>query len=265
MNYGSLFSGIGGMDLGLDRSGMQCKWQVEIDPFARRVLAKHWPDVPKHDDVKTFPPGDPEDWRVDLIAGGFPCQDISFAGKGAGLEGERSGLWYEFSRVIREIRPRFVLVENVPALIVRGLDAVLGTLASIGYDAEWECLPAASFGAPHLRDRIFVLAYSDGHYGGTRGQGRPPRVDQGDDRQACREETGDSRGQGPSFAQPERAFRGPVTQSDWWASEPDVVRVVHGVPSRVDRIGGLGNAVVPQVSEWLGRRILESASPGSVA
>ena len=148
MTFGSLFSGCGGMDLGLERAGMTCAWQVEIDPFARKVLAKHWPNIPKHDDVKTFPPSDPKDWHVDLICGGFPCEDLSFAGKGKGLKGSRSGLWFEFARIVREIRPPFALLENVSALLVRGLDAVLGSLAAMGYDAEWGCVPAAFVGAP---------------------------------------------------------------------------------------------------------------------
>jgi DNA (cytosine-5)-methyltransferase 1 len=162
MTFGSLFAGIGGMDLGLERAGMTCKWQVEIDPFCRKVLAKHWPSVRRHDDVKTFPPNDTEDWNVDLICGGFPCQDISFAGKGAGLVGERSGLWFEYARIVRDLRPKYVLVENVSALLVRGLDSVLGSLASFGYDAEWHCIPAAAVGAPHIRDRVFVLGHTDG-------------------------------------------------------------------------------------------------------
>ena len=139
---------------------MHCRWQVEIDDYARRVLAKHWPDVPRWDDVRTFPPDDGRDWSVDVICGGFPCQDVSFAGKGAGLAGKRSGLWFEFARVVRELRPRYVLVENVAALLVRGLDAVLGTLASDGYDAEWACIPASSVGAPHQRDRVFIVAHA---------------------------------------------------------------------------------------------------------
>lgn len=163
MTFGSLFAGIGGMDLGLERAGMKCSWQVEIDPFARRVLAKHWPNVRRHDDVTTFPYyGTRKEWEVDLICGGFPCQDISFAGKGAGITGKRSGLWKEYKRIVCELRPRFVLVENVPALLVRGLDVVLGDLATLGYDAEWDCIPAAAFGASQLRERVFIVAYRAG-------------------------------------------------------------------------------------------------------
>jgi len=155
-----LFAGIGGMDLGLDRAGMECRWQVEIDQFCRKVLTKHWPDVPKYEDVREVGAHNLE--PVDVIAGGFPCQDISLAGKGAGLEGERSGLWWEYHRIIRELGPRYVIVENVRALTVRGLDAVLGSLADIGYDAEWQMLSAEAVGAPHRRDRIFIVAYLGG-------------------------------------------------------------------------------------------------------
>jgi DNA (cytosine-5)-methyltransferase 1 len=275
MTFGSLFAGIGGMDLGLERAGLTCCWQVEIEPFCRKVLARHWPDVRRHDDVRTFPPMQPEDWHVDLIAGGFPCQDISFAGKGAGLSGKRSGLWYEFARIVRVLRPRYVLVENVSALLVRGLDAVLGTLASLGYDAEWGCIPAAAVGAPHIRERVFLLAYSQGGYArgitGSEGQREWP----------------DRASRGPGFlvqpghgreviADPENVNgfvygtlpREPIlsrtgssklpTRNDIWTTEPDLGRVADGIPTRVDRLKGLGNAVVPQVAEWIGRQILES-------
>jgi DNA (cytosine-5)-methyltransferase 1 len=152
LTVGSLFAGIGGIELGLERTGgFRTVWQVERDEFARRVLAKHWSDVRRHDDVRTFPAGDPDQWRCDLICGGFPCQDISLAGSGAGLAGTRSGLWFEYARIIRELRPRFVLVENVAALLTRGLGRVLGDLAEIGYDAEWSMLPACALGAPHTR------------------------------------------------------------------------------------------------------------------
>jgi DNA (cytosine-5)-methyltransferase 1 len=299
MTFGSLFAGIGGMDLGLERAGMTCKWQVEIDPFCRKVLAKHWPDVRRHDDVRTFPTDNPNDWQVDLICGGFPCQDISFAGKGAGLVGERSGLWYEFARVVRVLRPRYVLVENVAALLVRGLDAVLGTLAADGYDAEWACIPAAAVGAPHLRERVFLLAYPasgddsgrevhPGNFLSTRvGRAAGPSVTGGPRSKAlahpsgldglghgpepgrpdlpgmgsCASDVPDTNGTRPPIPEPERQLHGPVAQCDWWAAEPDVGRVADGVPARVDRLRGLGNAVVPQVAEWIGRRIASSSLP----
>ncbi len=235
MKFISLFAGIGGIDLGLERAGMKCVAQVEIDPFCRRVLAKHWPDVPKFDDVRTFN-RDSIQGEVDLIAGGFPCQDISNAGKKAGIDGERSGLWSEYYRIICAFRPRFVLVENVAALLVRGIDRVLGDLAAVGFDAEWSVLSACAVGAPHLRERLFVLAYSN---------------------QIGRERIGEN------FEE---------TRQGWWRSgELERLlesesrmgipagsrgRICDGLPDRVDRLGALGNAVVPQVAQWIGERLM---------
>ena len=157
---GSLFAGIGGIDLGFEATGQfETKWQVEIDEHANKVLSKHWPSVARWKNVTTFPPRPVSDWQCDVIAGGFPCQDLSFAGRGAGLAGERSGLFHEIIRVARIIRPRAIVLENVAALYVRGLDVVLGELAEIGYDAEWHCISAASVGAPHRRDRVFIIGY----------------------------------------------------------------------------------------------------------
>lgn len=159
-----LFSGIGGFSLGLERAGMKTVAFCEIEPFCRRVLAKHWPEVPCYDDVRTLSAARLRDngIAVDVICGGFPCQDISIAGKGAGLAGERSGLWREYNRLIGEIRPRYVIMENVAALLHRGLGDVLGDLAALGYDAEWHCIPACAVGAPHIRDRVWILAYPNG-------------------------------------------------------------------------------------------------------
>lgn len=249
LTFGSLFAGIGGMDLGLERAGLQCRWQVEIDGYARRVLAKHWPDVRKHDDVRTFPPNDSEDWHVDVIAGGFPCQDISFAGKGAGLSGERSGLWFEYARIIRDLRPRYVVVENVAALLVRGLDAVLGTLAEVGYDAEWDCLPAEIFGAPHERDRTFLVAYPAEVAGGrcifVHGRDDLPRDVQWRPSEGVRTGGGWKRWLGQACA----AVDGPISSRDFCG-------VDDGLSAELDRIGAVGNAVVPQVAEFIGRRLI---------
>ncbi len=161
MRIGSLFSGgCGGLELGLERAGVgHVVWQCEIDPAARRNLARHWPGVRQYEDVKEMNHGNTE--AVDVICGGSPCQDLSFAGTGAGLAGARSGLWFEYLRLVCELRPRFVVVENVPALVVRGLDVVLGGLAEAGYDAVWFTLRAADVGAPHLRERLFIVAYRD--------------------------------------------------------------------------------------------------------
>ena len=156
-----LFSGIGGFSLGLERSGgFKTVAFCEIEPFCRRVLAKHWPEVPCYDDIRllTAERLAADGIAVDAICGGFPCQDISHAGRGAGLNGDRSGLWFEYARLIGELRPRYVIVENVAALLVRGLERVLGSLAEIGYDAEWHCIPASAVGAPHIRDRIWIVA-----------------------------------------------------------------------------------------------------------
>lgn len=157
MTIGSLFSGVGGLELGLERAGLgPVLWQVEIDPFCRQVLAKHWPNAKRYTDVKEI---NANAQKVDIICGGFPCQDVSNAGKRAGLDGERSGLWSEYARIVRELRPRFVVVENVSALLARGVERVLGDLAACGYDAEWDCVPASAIGAPHQRDRLFILAW----------------------------------------------------------------------------------------------------------
>jgi DNA (cytosine-5)-methyltransferase 1 len=158
LRIGSLFSGIDGLGLGLERAtGGRVLWQVEKEPYCRAVLAKHWPQAERFDDVCTV--GAHNLARVDILCGGFPCQDISLAGKGAGLAGERSGLWREYARLVRELRPRFVVVENVSALLARGLGDVLGGLSACGYDAIWDCIPAAAVGAPHRRDRLFIVAW----------------------------------------------------------------------------------------------------------
>ena len=229
LTVGSLFSGIGGFDLGLERAGMRVRWQVEIDPYCQRVLAKHWPHVQRYGDIQSVDWGTVE--PVDVLCGGFPCQDISLAGKGAGLAGERSGLWFEYAKAIEALTPRYVIIENVAALRSRGLDQVLGSLAALGYDAEWHCIPASAVGAPHRRDRVWLVA--DANPIGQQEQRQPIAYDAG--RELGRERT---------------------QHSDWWATEPDVGRVAHGVPSRVDRLRGLGNAIVPQIAEMIGAWIL---------
>jgi DNA (cytosine-5)-methyltransferase 1 len=158
--FGSLFAGIGGIDLGLERAGWECRWQVEIDPFCRHVLEHHWPDVPRYGDIRGL------DWSgvepVDLLAGGFPCQPFSVAGQRRGKDDER-WLWPEFAAAVRALRPRHVLVENVPGLLAGhgGMGDVLGDLAQLGYDAEWDSVPAAAVGAPHLRYRVWIVAHAD--------------------------------------------------------------------------------------------------------
>ena len=276
ITFGSLFAGIGGFDLGFERAGMVCKWQVEIDDYANRVLAKHWPNAHRERDIRDCGAHNLE--HVDVICGGFPCQDISYAGHGAGLDGERSGLFYEAIRVVRELRPRVVVLENVAALLTRGLDRVLGTLAEIGYDAEWHCIPAAAVGAPHIRDRVFVIGYSDancfrfsriterdgkqkqsGKQASRRCDAERLRKDVADSTNELRQEDkgvqSRNRNKEIRFDLGDRLGRSGVS---WWAVEPGVGRVANGVSDRVDRLRGLGNAVVPQVAEWIGGRIVDA-------
>lgn len=262
MKFISLFAGIGGMELGLERAGLRCVAQVEIDDYATRVLQKHWPDVPKFRDVRDV--GAHNLPSADLICGGFPCQDISNAGKRAGITGERSGLWSEFARVIRELRPRYVLVENVAALLHRGLDVVLGDLAACGYDAEWQCIPAAAVGAPHRRDRLFVVAYAEEHRRGT-GRARRPIASRAWQSEQTLQAMADAQ-PNPRIGWTRKhrpVWRRKPTDCGWWAVESPVGRVAYGIPDWVDRIGGLGNAVAPQVAEYVGRLILEHAQEAS--
>lgn len=162
LRVGSLFSGAGLCDLGLAWAGLDHAWFCEIDPFCGAVLASRWPDTPIYNDVRglegrRLPP-------VDVLCGGFPCQDVSSAGVRAGIrQGTRSGLWYEYARLIGEIRPKYAIIENVRGLLSRGMEIVLRDLAAIGYDAEWEVLAAAALGAPHHRERVFIVAYPHGH------------------------------------------------------------------------------------------------------
>jgi DNA (cytosine-5)-methyltransferase 1 len=278
LTVGSLFSGIGGLDLGLERAGMQIVWQCEIDAYARRVLARHWPDVTRFRDVREV--GAHHLTPVDLICGGFPCQDISEAGKKAGITGARSSLWKEFCRIVCALRPRYVLVENVAALTRRGLGVVLGDLAACGYDAEWQCLPAAAVGAPHERARLFIVAYTDGDtyiaspqssfHCTASAQTSPERLH-------CHVADADRLGWKEVHTQPgllqetqstwglqssdrdRLIFRGPIPRWNLWADESGICRVADGIPARVDRLRGLGNAVVPQVAEYIGRCILQHA------
>ncbi len=235
--FGSLFAGIGGIDLGLERAGMICRWQVEVDPFRQAVLAKHW-DVPRYSDIREVDFEQVE--KVNLIAGGFPCQPVSTAGKMLAQDDPR-WLWPEFARAIRTLRPNFVLVENVPGLLVRGVGDVLGDLAACGYDAEWQMLPAAAFGAPHIRQRLWIVAYT--HTWRRKVYSYIPE------------------GEAIIFS---RRYTPPTREEDrrknWWSTEPALVRVVHGFPGRVDRrIMALGDAAVPHVVEWVGRQILRAA------
>lgn len=280
-----LFSGIGGFSLGLERATNDGKYTgfetvafCEIEAFPRKVLAKHWPNVPCYDDVRTLTAERlaADGIAVDAICGGFPCQDISTAGKGAGLAGERSGLFYEVARLVGELGPRYVILENVGALLSRGLDAVLGTLASIGYDAEWHCIPASAVGAPHRRDRVWIIAYAAGDgwqerqpNARGRGKGIGPRPERrfrdggetlADAMRWGRQGPGQSLEPGNPAPLITRqaidAFHGRVAGQ--WTVEPDVGRVADGVPNRSHRLAALGNAVVPQIPELIGNAILQA-------
>ena len=239
MNVLSLFSGVGGLELGLERAGMTTVGQVEIDPFCRRVLAKHWPEVPRHDDVTTC-----IDWwrseprpRVDVVAGGFPCQPVSVAGRGLAQADER-WLWPEMHAVITELQPTWVVAENVPGLRRRGLTTVVADLEHTGYRVRVGLISACAMGAPHPRERLFILAHASG-------EGRCPWGSVGGLA---------DRVPGRGRFQPE-----PVGRS-WWAGEPGFLRMAHGVPGGVDRRRAIGNAVVPQVAQRVGELIMGLAA-----
>ena len=262
LSFGSLFAGIGGFDLGFERAGMVCKWQVEIDEYANRVLAKNWPDVRRWPDVRTWPQPDTE--RVDVICGGFPCQDISPAGNRKGIDGERSGLFFDLARVVRELRPTVVVLENSSALVGNGLGRVLGELSASGFDAEWTVLPAAALGAPHERARTFVVAYAESlrrRTWWTRGlTDRAARIPD-----SARWDAADAAYQEQDAGRDEQnrseVVGGDVVESCWragWPDEPALLGVDDGVPHRVDRTRCVGNAVSPIVAEWIGRRIVEA-------
>jgi DNA (cytosine-5)-methyltransferase 1 len=318
LKFGSLFTGIGGIDLGFERAGMDCAWQVEIDDYCNKVLEKHWPNVERFKDVRAV--GKHNLTPVDLIAGGFPCQPHSVAGKRRGKDDDRN-LWPHYLRIIRELKPRWVVGENVPGIITTMLDDVLADLEGAGYTAVPFNIPAAAFGANHRRYRIFIVAHAEKQHGAINGQktsesGRRSK----DVADAKSERRGETRKD--SQRQAERAAVGSYlsnpnaircdlrkiegqgiqrrdqtrdevntggenvsntqiaglersdtegaarpgrwtmqqTGCNWWSVEPDVGRVADGVPNRVDRLKSLGNAVVPQVAEYIGRCIMEADS-----
>jgi DNA (cytosine-5)-methyltransferase 1 len=241
MNVLSLFAGIGGLELGLERAGMTTVGQVEINPFARSVLERHWPEVPRHDDVRTAPTWWASQQRpqVDVVCGGFPCQPFSTAGRRRGIADERWG-WPWMADVIRLVGPRYVLVENVAALL-NDTDAfgwLLGDLATLGFDARWGVLPACAVGAPHTRDRLFLLAHTHRLDGAPRlGIGQEGRPLPGRNRSA-------------------NPWTHPI--DGFMAATPQPGRVADGLPRGLDadRVTALGNAVVPAVTEYLARFVL---------
>jgi DNA (cytosine-5)-methyltransferase 1 len=355
MTFGSLFSGIGGIDIGLERVGFQPLWQCEVNKFCRELLSKRWPDIKLYGDIKDIDEKTP---RTDVLCGGFPCQDISTANtKGKGLDGSKSGLWFEFYRVIRILRPRYVLVENVANLVNKGLDRILQGLAEIGYDAEWQVLSAAQFGAWHLRRRIFIVAYTNSFDGqvsdetqfglewadcgvqrewnqssgssqrrrstitptdptsqqlrrqnyssgcevaGTYLSGEWGEKNASSTGDCCQETSAHTNcvftggtsqplrpregGMGSGFGDNRQYVRNPPKamaypdgsgrekqrrsftifpeqfaseRYSWWKAEPGICRVYDGIPNRLDRLRSLGNAVVPQVAEYVGRLIMD--------
>lgn len=238
-----LFSGIGGFSLGLDRTGgFETVAFCEIEEFPRRVLAKHWPKVPIYHDVRELTKDvlDRDGITVDVITGGFPCQDVSTAGKMAGIDGERSGLWGQIARLGGEIQPRLIIVENVSNLISGGSGAwfarVLRDLAALGFDAIWHCIPASHVGALHQRDRVWIIAYPNANSLRLQGVWRPA------ERPWSEEQFTRLVQVALQNAIPTRNGGG----------------VSDGLPNRSHRLKALGNAVVPQIPEMIGRAILEA-------
>lgn len=291
LTIGSLFSGIGGLELGLERAGLgPVKWQVEIDPFCRSVLAKHWPEVKRYEDVRSVG-GELE--PVDIICGGFPCQDVSSAGKRAGLAGARSGLWREYARIVASVRPRWVVVENVASGAKLWIDAVRSELERLGYESLPVPLAAADVGAPHLRRRIFLVAHADTHGQHAVSLDAEVAIAQAiaySERERLREQQGrrsgsgwadasESRNDGEGGTSPDangerlqgaepvsRPKPRPSTAERAWSDDampkPALCRVDDGPSAWLDRnerIKSLGNAVVPQCAEVIGWVVRELA------
>jgi DNA (cytosine-5)-methyltransferase 1 len=251
-----LFSGIGGFSLGLERTGgFETVAFCEIEPFCRRVLAKHWPNVRQYEDVRTLTADTlrRDGIAVDVICGGFPCQDISLAGIGRkGLAGERSGLWSEIARISSELRPEYIFLENVSALLGNGLDTVLGDLAALGYDAEWHCLQASRVGAPHDRDRVWIIAYRDKIGRVLTGQ----HIDREYALQAgCQWHTS---APNSGWGDVQRWFGALIQDGYGRDADSSTDGVVDGLSQELDEIAAHGNAVVPQVVCLIGRAILEA-------
>lgn len=238
ITLGSLFSGIGGFELGLERAipELETIWQVEQEKFCQRVLQKHWPNAEMYNDVKSV--GKHNLQPVDIICGGFPCQDISIAGKKGGIHGKKSGFWWEMHRIISELQPRIAIMENVPNLLSMGLPEVLGSLSQIGYDAEWCIVSASQFGAPHLRKRIFIIAYSSS-------------------KQSRSKEPISAGGISSNVQDTENA---PYRSTYWEKTKTpsSICYLDDGIPDRLAKLRSLGNAIVPQCSEWIGQKILNS-------
>lgn len=244
VKIGSLFAGIGGFELGLERSWVNAEtiWQVEREEFCQRILSKHWPKSTIYNDVRDITKDNVK--PVDVLIGGFPCQDVSLAGKQKGVNnGEKSSFWWEMWRIASEIRPRVIIMENVANIIRLGGVDVIGSLTQIGYDCEWTIISALQFGAPHLRERWFCVAYSNGQ----RIKKQSLHTQRMDTQflNECRDSQkyGSHHGRG------------------YWQTTPypsPFCRVDDGIPNRVARLKALGNAIVPQCSQWVGDQILKS-------
>lgn len=294
IKIGSLFSGIGGFELGLERAipGAKTIWQVEQNAFCQKVLKKHWPDAKIYNDVRNITKDNVE--PIDILCGGFPCQDISLAGKGEGLDGKKSGLWWEMLRIISELRPSIVVMENVAAVLIRGGCEVVGSLAEIGYCTEWTVISARDFGAPHLRRRWFAVAYPDERRETDSIRSRRKKSS------LCTSSNSDSirsrqtidwrptsidckrskiqlrRSQKSTDSDSASCERGRLSgriykknsnvnnalqKTQYWAKtspESPLCGVDDGIPDRLDRLRALGNAIVPQCSEWVGQQIVKS-------
>lgn len=255
MDFISLFTGIGGLDLGLERAGMNCVAQVEIDEFCQKVLTKHWPNVPKFKDVinankKNLP-------TANLICGGFPCQDVSIVGKRKGLKGKRSTLWTEFHRIVCEVRPEWVVIENVRGLLSSDngqfFTKILRDLAASGYDAEWRLISASDMGAPHLRERIIIIAYPYGKFGSF------GVFDRYSEEIATRNKGTEKWGKDWSILEMASEPVGILRQRQAEFSTSPLVRMVDGIPDVLDRLRATGNAVVPQLAEIVGHCILHTS------
>ena len=243
-----LFSGIGGFSLGLERTGgFETVAFCEIEEYPRKVLNKHWPGVPIYEDVRELTAERLRSDGIipDVITGGYPCQDISVAGKQKGINAERSGLWSECARLLGELRPDYAIFENVTALLSgdngKWFQRVLWDISQVGYDAEWHCIPASELGAHHHRDRVWIVCYAtEFKRNGSKSES-----------ESCRQvrsiwESGRTSLKINDF-----------NTNRTWGIEPSMDRVANGIPKRVDRLKGLGNAVVPQIPELIGRAILE--------
>jgi len=269
-----LFSGIGGFSLAAEwvwGDELEIVGFCEIEKYCQKVLQKNFTGVPIHEDITELDGNDFKD--IDLITGGFPCQDISIAGKGEGITGKRSGLWFEMHRIIREVRPRYALIENVPILTIRGGTRVIADLAKISYDAEWTIIGADDVGAWHRRKRIWIVAYPECLGQSERSDIKRIDIERKTSNKSIKcyktqpiaknvPDTDSKRSQGlvkrsqesRGYEQPIR-FRSRARQRSWWNAEPDVGRVANGISNRVDRLKGLGNAIVPQVAYEIMKRI----------